>query len=276
MSRLPLLHMICDGEHWIELRCRTADDRWAKHWARSALGADETAGVYARAGQDVYVGCAPRIDRTGDGQRHYAPVRVLWADCDTARASAKLELFEPSPTVIVLSGGQDEGVPNRHAYWQLEEPLPAAEARAHLQRLAHHLEADAKSAEPARVLRVPGSRHHRTGRVARLIEFTGEVHRLADLTGDLPLPATGSVMRRRRTTPSEWVQLLHEMPEGDRNSGLTRIAGHLLNRQVDEHLALGLLHAANRAACKPPLPAREVERICESILRRELRKATAA
>jgi hypothetical protein len=175
-----------DGQHPLELRCRRRDGAWLKHWASTPEHADQVAHACAAAGPDVYVGVAPRLGRRGDQQRQYAPSCVLWADCDSARAVRKLELFEPAPTATVLSGGFDGQTPKRHAYWRLAAPLPAAEVRRHALRLAHHLEADPASTDAARVLRVPGSRHHTTGRVAALERFTGETHGLAELTGDLP------------------------------------------------------------------------------------------
>lgn len=185
-GRVAFFAMLADGEHWLELRCRHREGRWAKHWARTPEDADELSHAYTRAGQDVYVGLAPRLGRTGDDQRRYAPLCMLWADLDRARSVDKLDLFEPEPTAVVLSGGVDGDTPKRHTYWRLTEPLPADRARGHLRRLAAHLEADMASTDAARVLRVPGSRHHGTGRVAVLERFTGEAHTLADLTGDLP------------------------------------------------------------------------------------------
>ena len=186
-GRRALLSLVDDGEHLIELRgfC----DIWPaprKRWARTAADADEIAASLTPRDVDVHVGMAPRLGREGDDERRYAPLRVLWADCDSERAVAKLAMFEPPPTAVVLSGGLDGTARKRHAWWALTEPVLADDAPAHLRRLAHHLDADPASCDAARVLRLPGSRSHKTGRVARLDAFTGETYALDEITGELP------------------------------------------------------------------------------------------
>jgi hypothetical protein len=71
----------------------------------------------------------------------------------------------------------------------------------------------------------------------------------------------------------DWRRMMDKgLAEGRRNDTLTRLVGHLLNRDVDPYVALALVHAANRTYGIPPLPDDEVERIVESIAARELRK----
>ena len=186
-GRRALLALLTDGEHLIELRCRLANGGWTKRWARTAQDADEiAASITGRA--DVYVGVAPRIGRDGEDARRYAPCRALWADCDSRRAVANLEAFDPTPTAIVLSGGFDDTVPKRHAYWALAEALAPTDVRRHARRLGHCLGADMSVCEPARILRVPGSVNHKTGKVATLEDFTGELHDLGAITGGLEDP----------------------------------------------------------------------------------------
>jgi hypothetical protein len=186
-GRRALLSLIDDGEHLIELRgfC----DSWPKprkRWAQGAAAADAIAASLTPRGVDVHVGMAPRLGRQGADERRYAPLRVLWADCDTERSVARLGMFEPPPTGAVLSGGIDGSVRKRHAWWALTDPMPADDARRHLLRLAHHLDADLASCDAARVLRLPGSRHRKTGRVATLASFTGETYSLEEIVGGLP------------------------------------------------------------------------------------------
>jgi hypothetical protein len=62
------------------------------------------------------------------------------------------------------------------------------------------------------------------------------------------------------------------IPEGRRNSSLTRLVGHLLRRDVDALVVRGLALAVNARSCRPPLDDHEVERIVDSIAARELRR----
>jgi putative DNA primase/helicase len=57
--------------------------------------------------------------------------------------------------------------------------------------------------------------------------------------------------------------------DGERNCGLTRIAGHLIASGKDFNTSRTLLSAANEMLCKPPLDEREVDCIHASIWRRE-------
>jgi hypothetical protein len=97
---------------------------------------------------------------------------------------------------------------------------------------------------------------------------------LVDATRDHP---AGS--RRPAVPPETWVTLLRdgipgprEGAKGQRNCTLARLVGHLLSRNVDVDVAAELVHAVNQARCRPPMPADEVDRVIDSIARRELRQ----
>lgn len=157
--------------------------------------AEMVAGMGART--DFFVGCAPRSHRHG-GAEAVPFVYALWADLDGPEAVAAVAGFTPAPTVVIASGSGG----NRHAYWQLDRPLEAADARRALRRLAHALGADMRSAEPARVLRPPGSFNHKHGTPSPVecLELDTLTYSPAAIVGDLPDPpnsreerASGSV-----------------------------------------------------------------------------------
>lgn len=76
---------------------------------------------------------------------------------------------------------------------------------------------------------------------------------------------------------SEWLNLVTGgLVAGGRNSGLTRLTGHLLSRDVDPRLVRELILLLARHRCKPPLSDGEATRIVESIAGRELARRTAA
>lgn len=65
-----------------------------------------------------------------------------------------------------------------------------------------------------------------------------------------------------------WRRLIREgVAEGERNSTLASLSGHLLRRGIDADVALELLLAWNRMRCRPPLPDDEVARVVASIAR---------
>lgn len=135
--------------------------------------------------QDLYVGAALRARAEGTRDA-LAAGWALWADCDGDAAVAALDAFRPAAAMVVRSGTGE----NRHGYWALTSPLcPDALEQAN-QRLADALGADRASAEPARVLRAPGSLNfkHDPPAAAVLERFTGERFEAGELLSALPAP----------------------------------------------------------------------------------------
>ncbi len=73
---------------------------------------------------------------------------------------------------------------------------------------------------------------------------------------------------RVRRSLADWRQLVHEgVAEGERNTTIASLTGHLLWHGVDAQVALELMLAWNRARCRPPLDDDEVARVVASITR---------
>jgi RepB DNA-primase from phage plasmid/CHC2 zinc finger len=105
---------------------------------------------------DVYVGCAPRLRRSGT-KSDIGDVWVLWAECDGAAAARAAHAFRPRPPIVIASGSG----PNLHAYWPLARPVSGREAERANLRLAHALGADLACYDAARILRPPGTWNHK-------------------------------------------------------------------------------------------------------------------
>ena len=76
--------------------------------------------------------------------------------------------------------------------------------------------------------------------------------------------AGGPYVRRGR---DEWRRLVREgVPEGQRNSTIASLTGHLLWHGVDAEVALELLLAWNRLRCRPPLDDAEVAQVVANIV----------
>ncbi|MGD8477951.1 MAG: bifunctional DNA primase/polymerase [Burkholderiales bacterium] len=66
--------------------------------------------------------------------------------------------------------------------------------------------------------------------------------------------------------PPHWRELVRAgVGEGERNSTIASLAGHLFHRDVDALVVLELLLTWNRVRCHPPLSDHEVARVVESI-----------
>jgi hypothetical protein len=271
-ARVAYFAMLADGEHPIELRARRGE-RWRKHFAATPEQAHLIAAGRIAEGCDTYAAALPRLGRGRDAQLSYAPARVLVGDLDSARGVRKCELFEPQPCAIVESGGVDaDGTPKQHAYWRLAEPLSAGDYRRHALRLAHHLEADLGSTDAAHIFRVPGSRHHETGRVARLVHFTGEAIDLADLTGDLPdAPSWQPPGPRPAKSDDELTALFRGHYSGHRHERYRSVVGVLLRRcpGLPPEVVFELSVAWAEAHLHPCKPRAELRRNFDNLLARQ-------
>ena len=88
---------------------------------------------------------------------------------------------------------------------------------------------------------------------------------LAPLPRWILVPLRGP--RVGRTLP-QWRQLVREgVLEGERNSTIASLTGHLLWHGVDSEVALELMLAWNRMRCRPPLDDAEVAQVVASITR---------
>ena len=91
--------------------------------------------------------------------------------------------------------------------------------------------------------------------------------------GDLPVaPLPGWLLRwfglRTGRSQADWRQLVREgVAQGQRNSAIAALSGHLLWHGVDPEIALELLLAWNRMRCLPPLDDAEVAQVVASIAR---------
>lgn len=100
--------------------------------------------------------------------------------------------------------------------------------------------------------------------------YVWAVGRSPDETAMAALPRwillpTGSIRARRSL--SDWRRLVREgVPEGQRNSSVASLAGHLLWHQVDAEVVLELLLAWNRMRCRPPLDDAEVAQVVANIV----------
>jgi hypothetical protein len=94
-----------------------------------------------------------------------------------------------------------------------------------------------------------------------------------------PLPAWLLAAARHPQAPglatpaATWRELVRNgVGEGGRNDALTRLAGHLLRRDVDPLVTLEILSAWNAARCRPPLAESKIASIVARIGEREMRR----
>jgi hypothetical protein len=208
---------------------------------------------------DVYFGVGARIAGTGDAT--LASVRKLDAlyvdfdfkDTPREQVAEILKAFPLQPSYAVLSGG---GV---HVYWALKDPLAdLARARTALRGLAILLKADISAAEPARVLRVPGTINHKytpPREVRLIVQNAGLCYSIEEIESELT--GVADVAGELRETPRTACVLDAELSK-DRNSALHSFGRSLAYEGCSRPEILAALQAINASRCKPPLEDREV------------------
>jgi putative DNA primase/helicase len=211
------------------------------------------------ASQDLYVGVSSRRDQSGGDLAHCHHLGALFADVDfketpEPEARERIARCPLRPSALVHSGG------GLHVYYFLREPLvlsdDAERAKHLLRRLARALGGDLRSAESARILRVPGTLNHKPeyGRPRPVvIEHLDPTCRCnpSDFEAYLPGEPEGDTTRAPFTMPDT-------IPVGARNDMLWRLARSLKTRNMGLSGVLKALEAENAEKCDPPLTAGEL------------------
>ena len=116
--------------------------------------------------EHIYAGVATRKDDSSGDLANCLHLPALFSDIDfkTSNETVARRLLEefPFPASIVVHSGN-----GLHVYWLLDEPIDLTDianctrAKTLLRRLAYHFHGDLAAAEPARILRIPGTPNHK-------------------------------------------------------------------------------------------------------------------
>lgn len=248
-----------------DLRAKSRDGVWKTRGVDAADldGVDRFAAMWCE--WDLYVGVATRGEIAGRTADDCESLYALFADVDfkdTSEADARQRVrdFALPPSAVVASGG------GLHLYWFLDKPLDlrdggTAAAKQLLRSLAVAIGADTKAAEPARILRLPGSLNHKypPPRTVTVESLTTRRYAVADIVAHLP-PPDGNA-------ESAAPELPRVVGDGDRNNTLFREGCRLRRLGWDEAEIATSLAMLNRRRCHPALEAAEVEAIAHSCAR---------
>jgi Mrp family chromosome partitioning ATPase len=220
----------------------------------------------AYACENVYFGVASRRADTGTGTSDDClslGALFLDVDCKTRtqeEARATLNGLPFLPSIVVNSGG------GFHVYYLLREPVDVQADRAGLtallRRLAGALDGDLAAAEPARILRVPGTHNHKYDppRVVEVDVF--EPARRYNLS-DFDFLPTLVVAPSASITE---LTLDEPIARGTRNPTLYRLARSLRAKKLPDGVVADTVRAVNNHRCQPPLPADELDALLRHAL----------
>ena len=213
---------------------------------------------------NLYFGLATR--EGGGTKSHCREIPALWTDIDfkdqpEQESKERLKQFPLQPSAIVESG---RGL---HTYWLLRDPVNAqvegVRVEALLRGLSDRLGGDRGACDFSRVMRLPGTPNFKYT-PPRQCEVR-ELH--ADRRYDLKdfealFPSAPDCQLGDTGTTTEAVA---GVPQGKRNSTLTRHAGKKFGEGWSPHDVLLWALGWNHRQCKPPLPEGEVFATVESI-----------
>lgn len=192
---------------------------------------------------------------------------VLDVDGDAGRAS--LSRLERQHGPLPLTWRVATGSGGRHIYFSSPRGVIARNSAS---KLAKGLDIRANGGYVV----IPGSRHI-TG---HLYHWFKDVHPSDRDMAPAPAWLLHELAEPKRKAPrpvEEYRALAAApVPNGERNTKLAQLTGHLLANCVDVLVVHELIQAFNESRCRPPLGADEVERIVCSIAAAELRKRSSA
>lgn len=222
--------------------------------------------VREHAARNLFFGVAARKTMENGTAQNCGSLNALFADLDFKSTPedavrAKLATFPLPPSIIVSSGG------GLHCYWLLRELADVQEEfdqlKTLLRRLARCLGGDLAAAEPARILRIPGTLNYKYDPPRRVtLESVDSARRynLSDFDDFLPEEPEGEPGGDRFQVPET-------IPEGERNDTLYRLARSLKARRMSSEAILAALREENRIKCVPPLDAEELDTLAHNALR---------
>ena len=215
---------------------------------------------------DIFMGVLLRTEMgRGDAKHTEKETEWLWVDVDWKRGAtfgSVLRTVGLDPQIVVDSGH------GWHLYWHLVKPVPVTLAQGAMKVLAERLGGDSVG-DPARIMRVPGTINMKgDDRLpVRLLRFDTET-RLR--FSDFDLPEERRIESPEYTAGEMWRLSPDDAPkfgEGERNRGLTSLAGAMLVKGMNDEEVLLALRAENEVRCMPPLPDREIQTIAKSVRR---------
>ena len=228
---------------------------------------DDSAGrskyLDAYPGYNHYFGVATRADDSSGALENCLHLPALFVDIDRKAGTdlSRVETCQCPPSAIVESGG------GWHLYWLLREPLDLLTelslACRRLQGLAAAVGGDPACAEPARILRRPGTLNFKYKPPRKVtVEFFEPERRYNP--GDFDwLPETVEANGRTHAK----LDLAKPVQVGGRNDALYRLGRSLHANQIADSVIVGTLRGLNHDpnVFEVPLPDAEVEQISVSV-----------
>lgn len=202
-------------------------------------------------------------DLTGRDKSHIQRVRACFADFDTVdpNTPARLQAFALAPSIIV------ESSPGKyHAYWLVDD-LALDQFTDVQKRIIRYWKSDDKPHDLARVMRLPGFLHQKSGAFqTRVIDAPGTLYTAADLIGAFPAipaplerPQASSLPEADRYAQAALERAIGAVTcahDGGRNDELNRQAfglfGLVKAGRLNESAVYDALHRAGAAAGLAP------------------------
>lgn len=181
-------------------------------------------------------------------------VRALFVDLDGAPLAPILEGPLPPHAVVQSSPGKF------HAYWFVDG-VGLHEFKPLQRSLAARFNGDTAVTDLPRVMRLPGSIHHKREPVGCELVTLNDSPRY---TRQAVIEAFGMADENVVAAPTRLRVLDGSIPEGERNTRLFELARSFVNKGFDHDQVLDRIQKVNVTKCAVPLCATEVDSIVAS------------
>jgi biotin operon repressor len=201
---------------------------------------------YPKHDKNIYIGMFTRKNNRSGKAENCLESRVLWADFDNETLENIKEITkELKPNIIVNSGH------GYHTYWLLDKAHKPEDLRPTLKAIAEALGSDSRTAETARVMRLPGTYNIKADPVkCELISIEGKPYSLETIKKHYPAntkeqtpPVSGLIPGEQRQCI---LNILNGVPAGSRNWLTGRLTKELQVRGYTKGRAFEIVTAWNK------------------------------
>ena len=220
------------------------------------LTAEQMASYQPPIDKNIYFGVFGRARKEGSGSA-CTKTMAAWADYDNmSLQEVKQRLADsglPGPSVFINSG---HGI---HCYWLLDKPATPDQVIPAVKGIAIKTGGDIRVAEPARIMRLPGTMNCKGLPVkCEILEDTDAIYRLADLQPFMIKQQNQPVEFKHEPIPElddssrPCIKgMAQGVPEGQRNFALGRLIKYLQQKGQDKKKTSKIIFNWNRRNLPP-------------------------
>ncbi|MGD1702509.1 DUF3987 domain-containing protein [Dapis sp. BLCC M229] len=216
------------------------------------------------------------VNGGGDADADVTTGKAIFYEHDDLPQEQQLVLWQnlglPEPTIQVDTGGK-----SIHSYWVFEQPIAIKQWQELQADLLEYADGDRSIKNPSRVMRVPGFKHQKSGKVAEIVSSSGTKYSYQELRSTIPRqkePIFNFDKTIQTNTPPLAIFLTKDdrdliergVSEGGRNNAGAKLARNLIGTaQRLNYLGINYTDTPQAlfedycSRCSPPINSKEAQ-----------------